>query len=142
MKRLIQGVAFTLIIGVAGLIALYSYVLLSVDSTQEIHRGTLWGEILLRSRPIRDFPPDLISGEMHYFYSPGEPTGKTENILLIRVERYEESMIQKCQEWFVKNGFSKQHQNTANTIVCMRANDGREAQLEVQGNDIVISVQQ
>jgi hypothetical protein len=48
------------------------YATLCIDSTTELQRGTILGELLLTSRPIRSFPNELIQGEKHYFYYDAE----------------------------------------------------------------------
>ncbi|MCF7790050.1 MAG: hypothetical protein K9N47_28280 [Prosthecobacter sp.] len=142
MKQLIRVVTGLLILSVISFIALFGYVFFFIDSTEELKRHTFLGELLLRSEAIRMFPAELIAGEKHYFYAPGEPTGKSENIMLIRVPQYDPAMAQKCEKWLLQNGFITTRINTAHTLVAMKASDGREARIEVAGNDITISVQQ
>lgn len=141
MKKTIRVLSWCLMVGVISYALLLIYAMFCIDSTRELQRGTILGELLLTSRPIRSFPNDLIHGEKHYFYATGEPSGRSGNIILIRVKEYDSSMAQKCMDWLSKNGFVKTQGNTANTLTTMMASDGREAKIEVSGNDIVISVE-
>ncbi|WP_038162378.1 hypothetical protein [Verrucomicrobium sp. BvORR106] len=141
VKRLLQILGALLLIAGIACVALFAYAMFIVDSTVELHRGTLMGELLLRSRAVRAFPPDLIPGEKHYFYSPGEPTGKSANILLIHVPKYDPAMMQQCEEWFSQFGFAKTQSNLARVNVVLREPSGREARIEVDGNDIIINVE-
>lgn len=141
MKRTLRVLCWCLVAGVISYTLLLGYAMFCIDSTKELQRGTILGELLLTSRSIRSFPNDLIPGEKHYFYSPGEPSGRSENTLLIHVRGYDSSMMPKCVDWLSKHGFTKTQGNTAGTLTAMKATDGRAAKVEVSGNDLTISVE-
>ncbi len=50
-------------------------------------------------------------------------------------------MMQKCEDWLSKNGFTKAQGNSAGNLTEMKASDGREARVEITGADIAISVE-
>ncbi len=141
MKRIIRLLTWCLAVGMIAYAMLLGYAMFCIDSTKELQRGTILGELLLTSRPIRSFPNELIQGEKHYFYSTGEPSGRSGNTLLIRTVQYDPAMMQKCEDWLSKNGFIKAKGNSAGTLTEMKASDGREARVEVTGADITISVE-
>jgi hypothetical protein len=141
VKRLFQILGLLFLSAGMACVALLAYVMFFIDSTVELRRGTLMGELLLRSRVAREFPADLVPGERRYFYSPGEPTGRSANTLLIHVPKHDPAMLQKCEEWFSRYGFAPVQRNLARTNVVLRDPSGREARMEAEGNDILISIE-
>ncbi|WP_395752509.1 hypothetical protein [Prosthecobacter sp.] len=141
MRRIIRMAGWLVATAVAAYGLLLGYATFGIDGAQELKRGTILGELLLTSGPIRSFPASLIDGEKRYFYCNGEPSGRSANTLVIRVSEYDPAMMQRCVDWLAKCGFARHDTNTAGTLTRMQADDQREAWVEFKDGDVVMTVQ-
>lgn len=141
VSRSLRGLAIIGSLLFIAAVVLFCYLMFFIDSTKEIKRGTLLGELLLTSKPIRAFPDDTVVGARRYYYTTGEPTGKSVNILRIEVVKIEPSMIDRCEEWLKKCGFKLIASDTARTQLKMIADDGRTARISAENVFITISVE-
>lgn len=142
MRKVLFALMMVCVIAGLGVVVLYCYSVFFIDSTKELRRGHLIDELLLTSGPVRDFPDGAVVGTRRYFYTTGEPTGKSSNILRIEVEKIDPPMVDRSEEWLVKCGFKTVASDTARTQIKLVAKDGRAARISTEATAITIEVEE
>ncbi|MCF7788788.1 MAG: hypothetical protein K9N47_21875 [Prosthecobacter sp.] len=142
MRKVLFALMLVCVIAGVGGIALYCYSVFFIDSTKELRRGHLIDEFLLTSGAVRNFPESAVVGTRRYFYTTGEPTGKSSNILRIDVEKIDPLMVDRSEEWLIKCGFKTVASDTARTQIKLLAKDGRAARISTESTVITIQVEE
>ncbi len=142
MRKVLSALMLVCVVAGIGVAALYCYSVFFIDSTKELRRGHLIDELLLTSGPVRNFPEGVVSGTRRYFYTTGEPTGKSSNILRIDVGKVDSLMVDRSEEWLVKCGFKTVASDTARTQIKLVAKDGRAARISTEAAAITIQVEE
>lgn len=142
MRKVFFTLMILCVIAGLGVAAIYCYSVFFIDSTKELRRGHLIDELLLTSGPVRNFPDGIVSGTRSYFYTTGEPTGKSSNILRIEVGKVDSKVVDRSEEWLVKCGFKTVASDTARTQIKLLAKDGRAARISAEATAITIQVEE